>query len=139
MAFRTTEIDVQDSLQGNYRPGANLIPFIRRANLFVARVNTCATAKGYTLSAAELKEIETLMACHYYQSADPGYASRNTEGAGGSFEGQTGKGLERTRYGQDAMSLDPSGCVRAVATGAVASGTWLGRRPSEQTDYVDRD
>jgi hypothetical protein len=49
--------------------------------------------------------------------------------------------LEATLYGQTATRLDKSGCLAALATGErkVAGGVWLGRRPSEQTDYVDRD
>ena len=139
MAYRTTPVEVQATLLTNYRPGTDLIPFIRRANLFVSRVATCASTRKMPLAAGELQELEILIACHFYQAADPGYSSRTTEGAGGSFEGQTGSFLERTRYGQDAISLDPSGCVLSMSkAGTFAKAAWLGKRPSEQTDYIDR-
>ena len=117
----------------------SLTRFIQMANLFTNRVNTCAANRGVTLTSDELTEIEGLMAAHFYQASDQGYASKNTEGAGATFHGQTGKRLEGTKYGQAAMTLDPSGCVAALGNGARAGAFWLGKAPSNQIDYVDRD
>ncbi len=139
---RTTAPDVTAALGGNYDGTTTLTGFITRASLLVDRVAACATAKGEAMTAAELTEMETLLAAHYYQAADEGYTSRSTADASGSFKGQFGKGLEATRYGQDALSLDFAGCLRAIAGPdgrKSAGGFWLGKPPSEQTPYTQRN
>jgi hypothetical protein len=143
---RTTSAAVKDvlrlgSLGGDYDDAnePSLTPYITAANLIVTRVNTCATARGRTLSAAELAEIETWLAAHFYVQSDQTYASKSTGGASASFHGQTGMYLESSRYGQTAVSLDYSGCLSALGNRRTAAGYWLGRRPSEQTDYSERD
>jgi hypothetical protein len=117
----------------------NLAPFIDAANAIVSRVATCATSKGVTLSTSELELIERWYAAHCYATSDRPYANRSTSGAGGSFQGQTGKYTEATFYGQMAMSLDFSGCLKAITMGQRAGAVWLGKPKSEQIDYGDRD
>lgn len=112
---------------------------ITAANLVVNRVATCATENDYTLSTEELLEIETWLAAHYYTRSDKAFASKSTEGASASYQGQTGKGLEASFYGQTAMELDPSGCLSAIAKRQVVGGFWAGTPPSEQTPYSQRD
>lgn len=141
---RTTSDLVQGVLGDEYGLNAagsspSLTPYIRAANLMVTRVAACATLKNITLSTDELTEIETWLAAHMYQCADPGYTSRSTDKASGSFTGQFGLGLDGTRFGQMAQSLDPSGCLAALSKRQYAGGTWLGKAPSEQTDYEQRD
>lgn len=121
----------------NYLP--NLTPFIRSANLIVTRVNTCATARGFTLSDDELQDIETWLAAHLYTRSDPAYSTRSTGKALGVFQGKTAMGLDASYYGQTAKLLDPSGCLASISSGMVIGFGWLGKAPSEQTDYVDRD
>ncbi len=117
----------------------SLQPFIDTASVIVDRVNTCATNKGITLSVGELELIERWLAAHCYCMSDQTYASKNTEGAGASFHGQTGLNLDATKYGQMAQSLDYSGCLSAINKRARASGFWLGKAPSSQINYNDRD
>lgn len=136
---RTSSGEVQGILGSDYDSGRSLVPFINSANLFVSRVSTCATNKGVTLSSSELQDIEAWVAAHLYCMSDRTYASRSTLGASGAFHGQTGMRFEFTPYGQTAMSLDPSGCVAALGNAKRATMSWLGKPPSEQTDYVDRD
>lgn len=116
-----------------------LAPYIRAANLIVSRVNECATQYGETLTSSELRELEAWVAAHCYMCSDQGYTSRNTEGASGQFQGRTDMHLDGTKYGQLAQTLDVSGCLTALGKQQRAFGAWLGRPPSEQTDYVDRD
>ena len=67
-------------------------------------------------------------------------AQSKTEGrASVTYGGKTGMRLEATKYGQMAMSLDYSGCLERIANKQRARAFWLGYKPSEQTDYVDRD
>lgn len=117
----------------------SLTPFIDSASAIVSRVAACAIAKGEPLSSSELELIERWAAAHLYVCSDQTYASKSTEGASASFHGQTGMHFESSRYGQTALSLDFSGCLSAITEKRVASAAWLGRPPSEQTDYGDRD
>lgn len=117
----------------------SLTPFINKANAILARVVTCATNKGVTLTDAEQDIIAAWLAAHYYVCSDQTYASKSTAGASGSFHGQTGKGLESSRYGQSAMESDPSGCVKAVTMGNRASLFWGGTRDSDARTYDERN
>lgn len=142
---RTTSAAVQAlMLPGqDYDTLANpsLTPFIDTASALVDDVVTCAAADGVTLTAARLELIERWLAAHCYCMSDQTYASKNTEGAGASFHGQTGMHLEASKYGQMAARLDSSGCLESIAGAErkVASGFWLGKAPSGQTPYRSRD
>ena len=143
---RTNSTNVQGVLrlgsQGGDYDDANspsLTPFIDTATAIVDRVNTCATDREVTLTTAELELIERWLAAHCYVQTDQSYASKSTAGASASFHGQTGMGLENSKYGQMALSLDPSGCLKAISQSRKVRAVWLGKIPSEQTDYVDRD
>ncbi len=48
-------------------------------------------------------------------------------------------GIEATTYGQTALTIDYSGCLTAINKRQFASATWLGKAPSEQISYEDRD
>lgn len=143
MAIRTNQVLVRGVLLKDYDTinYPDLAPFIRAASRIVDRVATCATNKGVTLSSDELTDIETWLAAHAYSMSDKPFASKSTDKASAKYSGQTGMYLEATLYGQTAVTLDPSGCLRAVANaeGKVASGFWAGRPPSAQTDYTARD
>lgn len=143
---RTNAAAVQAILGGtatnsNWDGTTSLTPFIDTASAMVDRVETCAIADEADLTAAELELVERWLAAHCYQQFDKGYTSRSTISSSGSFEGQTGMYLESTRYGQMAMSVDPSGCLRAQNAGGrtVASAVWLGKPPSAQVNVWDRD
>lgn len=119
----------------------SLTPFIRTANLVTNRMNTCATAKDYTLDSDLLLEIETWLAAHFYSMSDRPYSTTRTDKAYAKFQGITKMGLEASHYGQTALNLDYSGCLSIInsTTNKSVSVTWLGKPPSEQTDYEDRD
>lgn len=136
---RTTSASVQDILGNNYDGSTSLTPFIDTATAIVDRVETCAADRDKALTDAELELIERWLAAHCYQQMDQGYASKSTDGAGASFHGQTGMHLESTKYGQMALRLDWSGCLTAIGSRQTARMAWLGKAPSAQTDYVNRD
>lgn len=136
---RTDTEAVQGILGNNYDDCTELTPFIEGASLIVARVVTCATAKGITLSSAEQEMLERYLAAHLYGHQNQFLTSKSTGGASGSFQGQTGMHLEATYYGQTAMNLlDPSGCLAAMNKRQTAGGFWAGKPPTEQTPYRDR-
>ena len=138
---RTNAGKVQGILVNDYDGYTTLEGYIETANVIVTRVEACAVAKGVTLTAAELELVERWLSAHFYAVQDKPYASNSTNKASASYHGQTGMYLEATLYGQMATRIDWSGCLAAIATGqrAVASADWLGKPPSEQTDYTQRD
>lgn len=146
MAVRTTSDNVKGVLRlgsegGDYDDVANpsLTPYIATANAITSRVYTCSVQKKLTLSTTELELIERWLAAHFYAMSDQTYAQRSTQGASGSFQGQTGMGLEATKYGQTALAVDYSGCLTAINKRQFASGFWLGKPASQQLDWEDRN
>ena len=137
---RVTSSEVQEILDPgeNYDGSSVLTPYITIANLLITRVNTCATAKGITLSSEELMELERWVAAHAYASTDPTYVKKWTGDAGGEFTGKFGMRLEGTRYGQMALALDPSGCLAAITNNKTAGAFWAGKNAPDQIDVVDR-
>ena len=138
---RTTAKTVEEVLLREYdvvnKPSLNI--YIRMGNALTSRMVTFGTQKGVTYTSEELILIESLLSAHFYQSADPGYTEKESHKSRGVHTGQFGMGLRKTRFGQDAITMDPHQVLDALDRGAVASITWLGLPPSEQTDYVDRD
>lgn len=139
-----------DSVRALLAPGGDyddinkptLVPFIETASLIVDRVKTCAIDKGKDLTTAELELIERWLSAHFYVQSDQAYQSKSTSGASGSFQGQVGEGLQNSKYGAAALSLDYSGCLLAISGGAdrrTAGAIWLGKPRSTQIDYAQRD
>jgi len=124
----------------NTADAPSLQPFIDTASSMVDDLVDCAAERGITLPSVKLELIERWLAAHFYKVSDRPYASKNTEGAGGAFDGKTGMYLESTIYGQTAMRLDPSGCLDAIGGSQrkVADILWLGKPPSAQIPWYDR-
>lgn len=144
MSFRTTSIAVQDLLARNYDGKTPVTAFMKSANTLVNRLVNAAAAKGVAYSAMldsdTLERIECHLGCHFYQRHDPGFQSKTTGKSAATFQGQTGMGLEGTMYGQDAMTLDPTGCLAAINKGGRNIGiTWIGKPKSAQIPYDQRD
>jgi len=136
MSWRIEEADLQAIVHTD--SDLSLVPFIETANALADYVSSKDSKSQ--LSATLLKQIELYLAAHFYSHRDQPYASKSTMGASASFQGQWGKGLESTRWGQTAMMLDVSGTLAAIAMGGgIATVEWLGKPPSEQIDYIDRD
>lgn len=129
---RTTAADVQAVLGGNWDQTTDLTPFIDTASELVDDAISCATTRGVTISATRAELIERWLAAYYYTQMDPLYTSRSTADASGSFRDQD--------YSKAAISLDSSGCLKALLNGTrSATAIWLGKRPSVQTPYYQRD
>jgi len=95
------------------------------------------------LGAALLKEIERNLAAHFAAFKDQQYATKSTDGASANW--QTGapgaKPFEQNDWGKAAMALDVTGALAGINRGGKVKlkATWLGKAPSDQTDYLDRD
>ena len=82
-----------------------------------------------------LLQIETYLAAHFYALRDPQAQEEKTLDASAKWQGETGKGLESTWWGQQTLALDVTGVLARKRAGA----EWLGLAPTDQTDYVKRD
>lgn len=131
---RTTAASVRLQLKRDYDAGRqpSLEPDIETANLVTTRVVACAAAKGVTVSAEEAAVIERWLACYFYTQSDGTYSSVSDIRGSGSVN----KTAES--YLNGAKMVDPSGCVAELMSKKPYL-FWAGKRPSEQTDYVDRD
>lgn len=148
MAQRITDVaQVKAVLTRDYdlNKKPDLQPFIDTAVAITDRVETCAVSKGMTLTAAELLLIERWLAAHFYKHAyDRQFSNKSSAGASAGFTGQSAMYLEGTTYGQNALSVDYSGCLLSLVPTSsptqrrIAGAAWLGKRKSEQTLYRDR-
>lgn len=139
---RTTEAAVKAKLLLDYDSlrTPSLATFVTAANVLTNQVVVAsAMMERGTLGADALLEIETLLACHFYQDSDPAYQSKSTAGSSASFTGTAGMGLDRTRYGQTAMLMDWTRALAAINKGNYASADWLGKTVSEQIPYEQRN
>lgn len=148
MAFRTSAAAVEGVLSAGedydtvLRP--SLVPYIETANVLVDEVIDHAAAKGEALTAKRAELLERWLAAHFYCSSDQPYKQRSTLRAQGTFQGQTGMYLEATKYGQAALLLDTTGSLSTITgTSSVIKRTvgldWLGKSPTDQIPYRDRD
>jgi len=137
MAIRTTDAAVKLLLGDNYdTDGApSLAGLTSMASSVVDQVVACAAAltPAIVLTATVLERMEAALTAHYYGSSDQFYKSKKTEEAAAAFV--------VPRYDEMALALDSSGCLRGILDGGSTrvGGVWLGKRPSVQVDYVDRD
>lgn len=134
-----TAANVIAVLEGDYNGTSNLDGRIATATRIVARVVSCASDKGITLTTEEQEDLITYIAAWLYALTDKPYSSSSTLGASGSYHGQTGMGFEANLYGQTALRLDPSGCLSALDKQKMAGGFWNGKRTQEQQDYDVRN
>lgn len=124
---RVTDTELRGILDADCK--VSLTPFIRSANLLVSRVATCATAKGKTLTDAELKEVELWLAAHFYTQRDPLYTRKKTERAEGEFTKQD--------YLSVAKMLDTSGCLETIISKKSVGLIWLGTEQSVRDQLED--
>ena len=131
MALRTNEELVRGVITVN--PDIEIAPHINTAN---ALTDWLASRDGDgVLTPSLLESIETYLAAHFYALRDPQAQQEKTLDASATWQGQTGQGLRGTWWGQQAIELDISNNLGRKRVGA----EWLGKPPSEQIDYVDRD
>lgn len=81
---------------------ANLQPFIDTANVIVQDIDVSDELKT---------EIEKWLAAHFASMRDQRVDSKSISDKSEDYEGETGMGYQATRYGQQAMQLDPTGTL----------------------------
>lgn len=117
----------------------DLQPFIDTASSIVDDLATMCSNEGNPLSSSKLELIERWLSAHAYCCNDQPYAQRRTGQASGLFQGQTGKRLESTKYGQMALTLDPSGNLDTLNNNNRIKFSWLGKSEQDQLTYSDRN
>jgi len=138
MATRTTAAEVRAVLPQEVSSDASMTAFIAPATALVDYV--ASKDSSSVLTSELLKQIETYLAAHFYALSDPQYQSKSVGKSSGVFQGQTGKRFDSTFWGQTAVAMDVTGCLDKLNSGAKqVGGVWLGKAPSDQTDYEDRD
>jgi hypothetical protein len=124
----------------DYDGSTPLTPFIQAASAVVDDVSVLASQKSYTQSAVKLELVERWLAAHLYCVQDPTYMSKNTADSSASFARKLGEGnFETTPYGQTAVAMDLSGSLSAIGRRQFANATWLGKPPSQQIPYDQRN
>ena len=137
MAARVITAEVSAVIR-DYNSDIVLTPMIIGATGITDRI--AAEDSDSILTAAVLKEIERHLAAHIYDATDHELAKEDTGNDGGVYTGLYGKGaFNGTRHGKIAMALDMTGYLSRLNEGRKkATATWLGKRPSNQTDFVNR-
>jgi hypothetical protein len=137
---RTTATKVEAVLLGEYDidEAPDLAPFIDVAEAIVDAVVACSLRKGLTISSVTQEHLETWLAAHCYTASDPSYMEQQTERAKGVFS-PLGDGLKSSRFGQMALQMDFTGCLRVVTSGIKATGGWLGKTVTERLPFIDRN
>ena len=105
MANRVTTAEVKEIYDTTQ---TDLDVFITLANALITKLLSSA---GH--SATILKEIERYLSAHFSCVMEPLAQSEGVAGISQGYEGQTGMGLDRTRYGQNAKLIDTSGILVA--------------------------
>jgi hypothetical protein len=138
---RTTSQSVKAVLKRDYdsRRKPSLDPSIEWANIIVNRIVRCAARKNLIVDPSELEIIERWLAAHEYMSSDQGYKANTTNRASATYQGETKMYIEGTKYGQNALLLDDTGCLAQIASRMTAEIGWMGKTPSEEIPYDQRD
>lgn len=82
-----------------------------------AHILLCSVLDGYGLPSLLLIEIEKYLAGHFGTLAFPSIHREGLAGLSSSIVAKVGLGLQNTRYGQSAISLDPTGKLKEISDG----------------------
>ncbi len=105
MPLRSTEGAVKLILETNLAEPA-ITPFLETANLLVTEE---LAPEGPSDERLEL--IERYLAAHFTCLMDPRVQKEQVGDQRNEFEGKTGEGLRSTRYGTQAITIDPTGIL----------------------------
>lgn len=111
MAFRTTTEEVEE-LTGIVSDSSDLEIFIRTANVLV---DNLLLGKG--LSDETLAIIEAWLAAHFAKIREMHRSSEKIGDAQDQYQFKVGLNLQVTMYGQQALTMDPSGCLNSANKG----------------------
>lgn len=109
---RTTPTDVATIFDTDLdtSSGGALDQWVEIANTVVDDI----AAEDGTISATRLTQIEKLLAAHYASAQDQRISNTSRETASVDYQGDTGMNLRGTKYGQQAIQLDPTGTLSTL-------------------------
>lgn len=119
----------------------DLAPIAEAADLIV---DGCTASSSYT--AERIAAIKKWVGAHLFASTDMGRESRLVSETlvdlSQTFAVSVGKGFHLTTYGQQAMLLDPDGCLAQLSQkqsdGVITPGLdWLGKDPVPFSDIAN--
>lgn len=116
--------------------GDDLTPFMETAAALVDDLVAYGAEDEISVPAARAELVERWLSAHFYVMSRQVEASKSLDGTSSTFQGQTGKNLEASKYGQTAIDLDPTGFL---SDGTSFSLDWGGKPTSEQIPIEDRD
>ena len=140
--MRTTAAAVQAVLlPGNdYDGTSSLEPFMAAANNSIdAYIVAVAQYKSVTVTSTLAELLERWLAAFFYKMSDQQYQSKNSGKSSASFRGTTGTDLSSNTYGVAVRMMDPYRVLAPLMEGRIASTVWLGKVPSEQIPYEQRN
>lgn len=105
--------------------GTAVLPFLKTANALVEEHLILSPA----ISDELLTQIEMYLAAHFITLWDPRTSKESADGVSFTYEGKTGEGLDSSRYGQMAKTLDPSGVLATIDKPERMA--WLARAANE--------
>lgn len=134
MAIRTNSDLVKGVLLVDYDQSAkpSLVPFMTAASAIIDDLVARASSAGTTITAERAKLVETWLSAHQYCVSD----RRRTKQR--FFDGTQGE-YESTSYLETAKQLDPSGLLDKILRRNKGVLLHLGKPPSEQIPYWQRD
>lgn len=84
--------------------------------------------------------MERWLSAFFFKLADQQYKTKNSGKSSATFRGNDGEDLKSNTYGRGALGVDaPYKVLAPLYEGRIASTQWLGKPPSEQIPYTDRD
>lgn len=106
---RTNSTDVAEILDTSLDTGSGgaLEAWVEIAHEVVDDI----AAVDSSISATRLEQIEKLVAAHLASAQDQRAERISSESRSVSYQGDTGMHFEATKYGQNAMALDPTGTL----------------------------
>ena len=131
---RTTDVLVKAIV--NVETNKDIAPFIDAANKLVTR---CCTGDQVSTDydADTLVSIETWLAAHFYCMYDPQFVSEEARSVNARYETKIDRGLDLSKYGQMAMTLDYQGGLSELnaqtkdGIGRTVGAAWLGTEIEE--------
>lgn len=126
---------------GDYDTDAapDLTPYIETASAIVDLLVECAARKYRTVTDVQLELIERWLSAWAYAMSDKPYAEKSNLRGSGTFHGQTGMYFEANLYGQTALTLDNTGCLRNIASASTAYAFWGGKPWAERLPWWMRN
>jgi len=100
-----------------------------------AHIIICENLDGWGISAPLLKQIEKYLAAHFGAITFPVAAFQSVGKVQESYQQKVGLNMQYTKYGQMALTLDPTGKLDPVNKSKTYSISWLGMTSEERREH----